>query len=201
MHVTLRPLRRVLATAVTGALALTAAMGSVTAGTAAAATCPPPPTPLQPFLPWDGDQHDYVMTTGGTFATGAPVWTLARGAARMSDQAPDPYASPGSDGALYLPAGSSATSPCVTAPQIAGIVRFYAKQLGASGGGLRVEVLVKGGVYPAATISAGAGWSPTPILPTDAPYYKGAVAYQVRLTAVGGSFAVDDVYFDPYRSR
>jgi hypothetical protein len=200
MPFTPRSLRRLLTTAAACGLALTAAISSGRVDAASAATCPPPPTPVQPFLPWN-DQNDYVMTTGGMFATGAPAWTLSGGAARIGDQAPDPLATSASTGALYLPAGGSATSPCVTAPQIAGIVRFYAKQVGASGGQLRVEVLVKGGVYQAGTISAGAAWAPTPILPTDAPYYKGAVAYQVRLTAVGGSFAADDVYIDPYRSR
>jgi hypothetical protein len=36
---------------------------------------------------------------------------------------------------------------------------------------------------------------------SNAPNYKGAVAYQVRLTASGGAFTVDDVYFDPYSSK
>ena len=42
---------------------------------------------------------------------------------------------------------------------------------------------------------------PAPILSSNAPAYKGAVAYQVRLTASGAAFTVDDVYFDPYSSK
>jgi hypothetical protein len=200
MPFTLRSLPRLLAGSAAGALALTAAMSCGAVGSAIAATCPPPPTSTQAFS-WDNDSSYYVMTTGGTFEAGAPAWTLSGGAAPIADQAPDPLTASTSAGALYLPAGSSATSPCVTAPQIAGIVRFYARQVGASGGGLRVELLVKGGVYQAGTVSAGTAWAATNRLTTDAPYYKGAVAYQVRLTAVGGSFAADDVYIDPYRSR
>ena len=105
--------------------------------------------------------------------------------------------------ALYLPAGSSATSPCTTAPMIAGLVRFWLRNAGATGGLLKVEVLVKGGTYYAGTITAGSSWSPSPMLLSSAPYYSGAVAYQVRLTPVGtgSAFNVDDVYFDPYCSR
>jgi hypothetical protein len=39
------------------------------------------------------------------------------------------------------------------------------------------------------------------MLLSNAPNYKGAVTYQVRLTVLSGSFTVDDVYFDPYVSR
>jgi hypothetical protein len=41
------------------------------------------------------------------------------------------------------------------------------------------------------------------MLPSNAPNYSGAVAYQVRLTPVGsgGAFTVDDIYFDPYASK
>lgn len=169
-----------------------------TGGTALAATCPPPPTPAQPFVPWS-DANDYVLTTGGSFEAGMPAWTLAHGAQIVSGNAPNSL-DPSSDAqALYLPAGGSATSACVTAPQIQGIVRFFARS---SGGSLKVEILVKGKVYDAGTITAGADWAPTPILPSGAPAYKGAVTYQIRLTALGtsGGFTVDDVYFDPAKS-
>jgi hypothetical protein len=91
----------------------------------------------------------------------------------------------------------------VTAPHIAGIVRFFARNAGPSTSGLEVEILVKGKVYQAGTVTAGSSWSPTPILPSNAPDYKGAVTYQIRLSAVGAgaAFTVDDVYFDPYCSR
>jgi hypothetical protein len=133
---------------------------ALSAGTAAAATCQPPPSSVQP---------------------------------NALDPATD-------DRALYLPAGSSATSPCTTAPNIVGLVRFFAK--GASTGGrLKVEVLVKGNTYLAGTITAWSGWAPAPMLFSNAPAYKGAVGYQVRLTASGAAFTVDDVYFDPYSSK
>ena len=128
---------------------------------------------------------------------------MTGGATIVADNAPNPFDPAGSSHALYLPAGSSATSPCVTAPQILGIVRFYAKNSGITGGQLKVEVLAKGSVYQAGTISAGASWAPSLTLFSTAPNYKGAVEYQVRLTPIGdgSAFTVDDVYFDPFLAR
>jgi hypothetical protein len=170
---------------------------------AAAATCPPPPDAVKPFTPW-GDDNQYVLTTGGSFEPGSPAWTLTGGAAVVSgDSAPNFLDPSAHTRALSLPAGSSATSACVTAPHIAGLVRFFARNAGTSSATLKVEILVKGKVFQAGSVSAGSPWTPTPILASDAPYYKGAVTYQIRLTAVGagGAFTVDDVYFDPYCSR
>lgn len=182
--------------------AAVAAFGSGPLRSAAAATCPPPPTGVKPFTPWN-DSNDYVLTTGGSFEAGAPAWLLSGGASIVADNAPNKFDPATDHAALSLPAGSSATSACVTAPQIVGIVRFFAKNMGVSGGELKVEVLVKGGVYQAGTITANGSWSPSPMLHSNAPNYKGAVTYQVRLTPVGpgSAFVVDDVYFDPYLSK
>jgi hypothetical protein len=187
-----------LAGAVVGA-ALVAAMA--TGGAASAATCPPPPTPLKPFLSW-GDGNSYVVTTGGAFETADPGWTLAGGAKVVSGNAPNPLDPKTHTNSLLMPAGSSALSPCVTAPQIVGIVRFFTRYVDTPGTSLKVEVLVKGGTYQAGTVTPGSGWSPSPMLLSNAPAYKGAVAYQVRFTAVGsgGPVSLDDVYFDPYLS-
>jgi hypothetical protein len=169
------------------------------AGTAAAATCPPPPSPAHPFVPWN-DANEYVLTTGGGFEQGSQPWSLQGGAGLVADNAPNALDPKTDDHALYLPAGASALSPCTTAPNIVGIVRFFAKAA-STGGELKVEVLVKGKTYLAGTITAGSGWAPAPMLSSNAPAYKGAVAYQVRLTASGAAFTVDDVYFDPYSSK
>jgi len=180
--------------------ALVAAVAAMSVDVAQAATCPPPPTPLQPFLAWN-DAHQYVLTTGGSFEQSAPSWTLTGGAKIVEDNAPNTLDASTDAKALSLPAGSSATSACVTAPQILGIVRFFAKSGGDAGGQLKVEILVKGGVYQAGTIGASSSWAPTPFLVSNAPAYKGAVTYQIRLTPVGSgsAFTVDDVYFDPWK--
>jgi hypothetical protein len=176
---------------------------SVTATPAAlAASCPPPPTPVNPFVAW-GDANDYVLTTGASFESGNGGWSLSGGAEVVAgDNAPNSLDPATHSHALSLPPGSSATSACTTAPKIVGIVRFFVKSVGATTGQLEVEVLVKGGVYHAGTITASGEWAPSPMLNSRAPAYSGAVAYRVRLTPVGtgAAFAVDDVYFDPYCS-
>jgi hypothetical protein len=172
---------------------------AVSVGAAAAATCPPPPTSVHPFAPWS-DANSYVLTTGGAFEPGGESWSLQGGADLVADNAPNALDPVTDDHALYLPAGASVTSPCTTAPNIVGIVRFFAKAASTSGQ-LNVEVLVKGKTYLAGTITAGSGWAPAPMLSSNAPAYKGAVAYQVRLSASGSAFTVDDVYFDPYSSK
>jgi hypothetical protein len=191
-------LRRVNAASFTAALIVSAAVAATAASVASAATCPPPPSSVYPFLPW-GDSYEYVPTTGGSFEPGQPAWSLSGGASIVNDNAPNPLDPTTNSHALHLTAGSSVTSACVTAPGILGIVRFFAKS---TGGQLKVEILVKGGVYDAGTITAASNWSPSQILTSNAPAYKGPVPYQIRLTALGANadFTIDDVYFDPWRS-
>jgi hypothetical protein len=182
-----------------------AAATALTAGVVApakAASCPPPPTSVQPFTPWN-DSASYVLTTGASFEQGNAGWALAGGAQIVSGNAPNSLDPVTHSHSLYLPAGSSAVSPCTTAPHIVGIVRFFLKNVGVSTGGLHVQVLVKGKTYDAGTVTAGSDWQPSAMLQSNAPNYSGAVAYQVRLTPVGAesAFTLDDVYFDPYASK
>jgi hypothetical protein len=166
------------------------------------ASCPPPPDSVFPFRPW-GDSNAYVLTTGGSFEPADAQWSLSGGATLVSDNAPNPLDPTSHARSLSLPPGSSAVSACVTAPKIVGVVRFFSRAAGGEGTRLTVEVIVKGKTYQAGTVTPGADWAPTPILESGAPAYKGAVTYQVRVTAVGtgGPITVDDVYFDPYVSR
>jgi len=186
--------------AVLCAVAAAFTSGFVTPGVAA--SCPPPPSVEHPFTPWS-DSASYVLTNGASFEQGAGGWTLSGGAQIVSGNAPNRLDAAGDSHSLYLPAGSSATSPCTTAPHIVGIVRFFLRNVGALTGALKVQVLVKGRTYDAGTIGAGPSWQPSAMLPSNAPNYSGAVAYQVQLTPVGAgaAFTVDDVYFDPYASK
>jgi hypothetical protein len=187
-----------------GAVLVAAAAGfsSPAVRPARAASCPPPPTDVHPFVPWS-DNASYVLTTGASFEQGTAGWTLTGGANVVNGNAPNSLDASSDNHSLYLPAGSSATSPCTTAPHIVGIVRFFLRNVGSSTGALNVRVLVKGKTYDAGTIGAGGDWQPSAMLPSNAPNYTGAVAYQVQLTPVGtdAAFVVDDVYFDPYASK
>ena len=193
-------LRALISATAVGAVAATAALA--TGGPAMGASCPPPPDSVFPFKPW-GDNNSYVLTTGGSFEPGDIPWSLSGGATVVSDNAPNPLDPKSHMRSVLLPPGGSVLSACVTAPKIVGVVRFFSHAAGAEGTRLTVEVIVKGKTYQAGTVTPGADWAPTPILESDAPAYKGAVTYQVRVTAVGtgGPITLDDVYFDPYVSR
>jgi hypothetical protein len=194
------------------AVAATVAAVLGRASSALAATCPPPPTIVHPFLPWN-DSIDYVRATNGSFepiAKGSQdlPWSLSGGATIVSDNEPwHVTGSAGDSHALSLPAGAQATSACTTAPNMAAVVRFFIKSTGASTGTLHVEIIVNGGkngILDGGTISAGSTWQPTDIiyLPWAKPL-GGAVDLRVRLIPVGAgaSFEVDDVYIDPCVSR
>ena len=202
-------MRGVKANALLRALTCATAVGSIafaavlaTGGPAMGASCPPPPDSVFPFKPW-ADSNAYVLTTGGSFEAGGADWSVSGGAALVSDNAPNPLDPTSHVNSLSLPPGSSALSPCVTAPKILGIVRFFSRVAGTAGTRLAVEVIVKGKTYQAGTVTPGTEWAPSPMLQSDAPAYKGAVGYQVRVTAVGtgGPVSIDDIYFDPYVSR
>jgi hypothetical protein len=180
---------------------------------AKAATCPPPPSLVNPFLPWQ-DSLDYVTVTNGSFEpipTGSKdlPWAFSKnGASVVGDNEPWHVNGSSSDSsALLLQAGGQATSACTTAPNIASVVRFFVRNVGSDDGQLHVEILVnngKNGILDGGTITAGASWEPSGVvyLPWAKPL-KGAVDLRVRLTPVGtgAAFEVDDVYIDPCKSR
>ena len=111
-----------------------------------------------------------------------------------------------SSGLPLLTDGASLTSDCVRTPGIQSIVRFYARSASASGtGAIHVEVLANRG-----TVLLDGGYVTAPatltlldavVLPWDRHQNKAATDLQVRLTAVGGSFEIGDVYVDPFLMR
>lgn len=186
------------------AVVLTSAafVSSLTATAASAAACPPPPPPVTPFAQF-GDGNTYVLTTGGSFEQDG--WSLSGGASLVKANEPWHVNSKSDHQSLYLPAGASATSGCTSAPMITSIVRFFANNVGASSGGLHVELIVNGGkdgILDGGVIYPAAGWNPTDAIHVPWPHpLGGAVQLQVRLTAVGAgaAFQVDDVYLDPIK--
>jgi hypothetical protein len=103
-------------------------------------------------------------------------------------------------GGVSLADGRSLTTDCIRVPKPQAIVRFFARSTTGSGS-LHVELLVTGTrlVLDGGLVSAPATMGPVPqivILPVGLRH--GALPLQVRLTAVGGSFDIGDVYIDPY---
>jgi hypothetical protein len=165
----------------------------------------------QPFLPWL-DPMQYVVAPDGGLEGGAAGWALS-GAAGVVPGNETFYVSGSTDDtALSLPAGTSATTPpmCVTLahPDL----RLFARSQG--GGlfaGVKLEVLFpdpSGQIrsLPFGIVTAGRNWQlslPFAFLAnaTTLASQDGTLPVEFRLTALGGSFQIDDVYVDPYRGR
>jgi hypothetical protein len=162
----------------------------------------------QPFLRWV-DPLDYTLVPGGGFEAGSPAWALGGGAAVKPGNEPYFITGAGDSSSLSLPVGSSATSPSVCVGIDHLVLRLMARNGGSLLSRLRVDVLFEnaaGNVLSAPVgVVMGGGWAPSlplpiavsllPLLPND----HTAVAF--RFTAVGGAWAIDDVYVDPWNRR
>jgi hypothetical protein len=122
-----------------------------------------------------------------------------------------PFASLG-DNAQYVQASSgmplvadgvTLTANCTRAPGIQPIVRFYARSVSGTGA-IHVEVLANHGkvILDGGLVTAPSTLTAlnTVVIPWDSNG-KSATDLQVRLTAVGGSFEIGDVYVDPFLMR
>jgi hypothetical protein len=108
-----------------------------------------------------------------------------------------------SSGLPLLADGASLTSDCTRTPGIQSIVRFYARSVSGTGA-IHVEVLANRGKL---LLDGGLVKAPSTLAAVDAVVIpwdksgKSATDLQVRLTAVGGSFEIGDVYVDPFVQR
>jgi hypothetical protein len=163
-----------------------------------------------PFLRW-ADPFSYFLVPDGSFAGGGDGWTLD-GASIAAESATQDVSGSGTQAALRLPAGASATSPAVCVGILDPTTRFFVRNTGSALGSLRVEVLFEDAAgnehaLPVGLVTgllAGRSWSPSlpqllvanllPLLPGD------RTAIALRFTAVGpqSGWLVDDVYVDPY---
>jgi hypothetical protein len=199
--------RKLLGLALAAATALVIAPASASAGllVASADNCASQSL-AQTFLPW-GDVANYTLDPGGDFEAGSG-WSLSGGAAVVPGNEPFYVGAATDSNSLSLPAGASATS----APICVGIghpdIRLFAKSSNLQGT-LGVEVLFTDAYgnaqsAPIGVVSAPSAWAPTTPLPIVVnllpllPNNQTPVAF--RFTASGGSFQIDDVYVDPYRS-
>lgn len=105
--------------------------------------------------------------------------------------------SPGGD--VSLADGAALTTACTKAPDIQSIVRFFARST-SGGGAIHVELIVGGTtVLDGGMVTAGDSMAPVDQVAIAWDRLdRRAADLQVRLTAVGGSFDVGDVYIDPF---
>jgi hypothetical protein len=160
----------------------------------------------QTFLRW-ADVANYTLHPGGDFESGS-AWSLSGGAAVVSGNEPFYAGSDSDSNSLSLPAGSRATSGAICVGIEHPDIRFFARSSNPLAT-LQVQVLFEDAAgnpqsAPIGAVTAGGSWAPTVPLPIVVnllpllPGQRTAVAFE--FTATGGSFQVDDVYVDPYRS-
>lgn len=157
----------------------------------------------QPFKPWL-DYAKYSLVTGGDFEAGSPAWALT-GASVVAGNESHNVGGAGSR-SLSIPRGATATSPSFCGGFDHPTLRLFAK-----GGGLLglLSVTVnyndaKGLLHSQSlgVVTPSGSWQPSlPLLSLSGlPLLTGS-NLSVSLTAIGGSFTVDDVYVDPYGKR
>jgi hypothetical protein len=157
----------------------------------------------QPFTHW-ADFSEYAQVPGGRFESGLSGWQTSGGARVVSDNESWNVSGAGSN-ALELPAGASAQSPSFCGGLAYPTVRMFARSAGRSlFSGLSVSILYtdRSGILRSLPLGIGlpsAGWQPTlPMLTLSGlPLLTGS-GLAVRITAIGGAFAIDDVYVDPF---
>jgi hypothetical protein len=161
-----------------------------------------------PFSQW-GDNNAYFLVPGGSFE-GTPDqvgWSLS-GATLSAGNEPFLVNGPTDGQLLTIDGGGSATSPYFCVDNTMGSLRFFAQQVTA-GSDLQVEALVQtpggGTTVPVTDLADGSmsSWAPTQVINGSGTLPSGAsvmVALRFTAPASAGSWQVDDLYVDPYRS-
>jgi hypothetical protein len=174
----------------------------------ALASCPTQPV-SNPFSQW-GDSNDYFQVPGGSFEGTADQlgWTLSNASLATGNE-PFNVNDPGDQQSLTINGGGSATSPFFCVDETMSGLRFFAQQAGA-GTDLRVKALVQnpdGSVTPVTIADLADGsmpaWAPTDPIGGSNHLPAGSslmVALRFRAPVSSGSWQIDDIYVDPYRS-
>jgi hypothetical protein len=169
-------------------------------GTGAAKYCDP--FSFKVFQPW-GDGSNYALMPGGSFEDGTPGWSLSGGAKTIAGNESFYLNTKYDKKSLYMPSGSTATSPTMCFAAGDWHLRFVNK----GSGQVRVTVHVNSllgllSVLDGGTVKPGATWAPSPkvgLLLTNVTGLLTTKAISIRLTASSGTAQVDDVYLDPWK--
>lgn len=157
----------------------------------------------QAFSRW-GDDNYYVLAPGGAFESGDPAWKLNGGAKVVRGNEPFYLHDRSDQQSLFLPDGSTATSP----PMCFAPGDWHFRFVVSGSGSVRVKVVVKSllglvSTLDGGTVKAGSTWKPSPTVALLLSNVCGILAtdsVSVRLTPVGDSdLRIDDVYLDPWR--
>jgi hypothetical protein len=163
----------------------------------------------RPFAQWL-DPISYVLAPNGGFESGSTGWRLAGGATVVSGNESFNLSGPGSH-SLYLPGGSSATSPEMCVDTLDVFVRYVAKNRGLVAlSSLKVDAIVKDSaghtfVLPAGVNTGLTSWAPS--LPSVALLDvlgllndgRVTVSFRFQPIGLGAKWQIDDLYVDPLK--
>jgi hypothetical protein len=178
------------------------------AGAALLGDCPDRPM-SKPFFRWL-DPISYTLVQNGGFENGSAGWQLRGGAGVVSGNESFNLSGTGKY-SLYLPSGSSATSPATCVEALDVFARYVAKNKGLIAlSSLRVDAIVKDSAghtftLPAGVNTGGSSWAPSlpsaALLNTLALLSNGQVTVAFRFTPVGlgAKWQIDDLYVDPLK--
>jgi hypothetical protein len=174
----------------------------------ASASCPSQPAST-PFSQW-GDTNSYFTVPGGSFegTAGQVGWNLSN-ATLTSGNEPFYVNSSTDDQSLTIDAGGSATSPYFCVDNTMSDLHLFAIEA-AAGSDLQVNLLVQRWhrvvTVPLADLADGSmlSWAPTGPIdlgPANIPTCHSVMAaVQFVAPLSSGSWQIDDVFVDPYRS-
>jgi hypothetical protein len=163
----------------------------------------------RPFLRWL-DPIQYTLAPNGGFESGAQGWQLRGGAEVVSGNESFALSGPG-DSSLFLPSGSSATSPAMCVETLDVFARYVAKNKGLIAlSSLKVDAIVRDGaghtfVLPAGVNIGGSRWAPS--LPSIALLDllgllndgRVTVSFRFQPIGLGAKWQIDDLYVDPLK--
>ena len=163
----------------------------------------------RPFQRWL-DPITYTLAPEGGFEAGARGWQLRGGAEVVDGNESFRLSGPG-DSSLYLPSGSSATSPAMCVETLDVFARYVAKNKGLIAlSSLKVDAIVKdsaGNTFtlPAGVNTGGSSWAPS--LPSVALLNllgllndgRVTVSFRFQPVGLGARWQIDDLYVDPLK--
>ena len=192
----------------TGLTALLSAVAVFVVPAAAQAACGSTPTTkaFQAF----GDSNDYSLVPNGGFESGTTGWSLSNAAVALGNESYSVRAA-GDSKSLAIGATGSAVSPTVCIDINHPTYRFFARRTSGSWGVLNLRVRWQDApdhttetTIAALDSSFGTGWRASPALNIasllglwNADQDK-SVQFVFDPENYGGSWAIDDVYVDPY---
>jgi len=178
------------------------------AGASLLGNCPARPM-SKPFLRWL-DPISYTLAPNGGVESGSNGWQLRGGAAVVSGNETFNLSGAGSH-SLYLPSGSSATSPAMCVETLDVFARYVAKNKGIVAlSSLKVDAIVRDSaghtfVLPAGVNTGGSNWAPSlpavALLDLLGALNDGQVTVSFRFTPIGlgAKWQIDDLYVDPLK--